>query len=112
VQGEDLDAVGTAGAIFAAAVNGERGLAVGGGGDQAVDAGGGQHEAAEEPADLVPPAEPGGDRRHLKGGVLVQQLDKRGDVGVLDGSRIPVENRAVRLTRRFADLVGSGNHLL
>lgn len=39
----------------------------------------------------------------------MQQLDQHGNVDVLDGRRIPVEYRAVRLTGRLADLLGLGD---
>ena len=41
----------------------------------------------------------------------MQQLHERGDVGVLDGRRIPVEYRAVSLASRLADVIGRGNRL-
>lgn len=63
-DGEHLDGV-----CVPVQVGGEAGLAVGGDGDHGEGAGLAQRPGAEEPGDLVAPGEPGGDRRHLEGGV-------------------------------------------
>jgi hypothetical protein len=127
-DGEHLHRMGVVAAVAADQLAREAGLTVGGDGDQLEVAGLAENSGAEEPRDPAAPGEPGEHRRHLECGVLSQQPREGGRVGILEGSRVPVEqraggwlretmrsrfsagrSRAGRAVRPYADGTGSSN---
>ncbi len=59
----------------------------------------------EQAQDVRPAAEPGRHRRHLPPGVLGQQAFQRGQIGLLEGCGVLVEQRTAYGLVRFAELL-------
>jgi hypothetical protein len=104
-DGEHLDGVSTVDAVVFAHVGSERGLAVGRDRDHAEGSRPAQDPRGHEKADGLTTGVPGGQRGHLEHGVIAQQPDQAGHVGVLERRGVPAEQRLDARVVRLADLL-------